>query len=178
MAGPRAFDHEVLKQLVFDHPDWSDPEYASALTAHNREADPKAPEVKVSTVSSTLSRKREVWQAQAGRVIPSRLVPLSDFMPPLGTIHPEHRNDTDIRYLREFAKQARGLRPREDWQVQFRNQALNRIEGMLAAGQLLDLDPHGVPITRYATAGERNQDGSSKAIAAWLLPGWRAPRPR
>lgn len=175
MGRPRAFDYELLKQLVFDHPDWSDRDFARELTLRQRQDNPKAAEVKVGTVSSTLSRQRDTWEKNAGREIPSRLVPLADFMPPHNTIHAEHRNDTDIRYLREVAKHARGDRPAEDWKVQFRNQALNWMDGLKASGQLLDLDPKGVPFRRFATAGERNEDGSSKAVAAWLLPGWHSP---
>lgn len=178
MAKQRAFDHEALKRLVFEHPDWSDSDYARVLTSINRQDDPAAPDVKTPSVSSTLSRKRDTWEAQAGETIPSRLVPLGEYMPPYNTIAAEHRNDTEIRYLREIAKHSRGDRPKEEWKLQLRNQALNWLDGMIAAGQLMDLDPHGGPIKRYASASERNSDGTSKVIAAWMLPGWRGPKPR
>ena len=57
MARPRAFDHDALKRLALDHPEWSDERYAEILTQHNRASDPDAPAVSVNTVSSVLHRK-------------------------------------------------------------------------------------------------------------------------
>jgi hypothetical protein len=173
MARPRAFDHDDLKNLVFEHPTWSDQQLAAALTLANHRRGGSLAPVKATTVGSVLSRKKDTWQARAGHVLPARTVLLSDYLPPAGTLATEHKNDTPIRYLREIAKEARGQVPREDWQVKLRRNALNWHEGTIGAGQLVDLDPRGVPFTRFATAGERNADGTSKAIAAWLLPGWR-----
>ena len=170
---PRAFDRDLLKRLVFAHPTWSDRQLAEALTAEARKGDPKAPEVNYKTVSVTISRLKPTWEAQAGIKLPTRMVPLLDFMPPANTIHPEHRMDTPIRYMREIAKDARGDRPKEPRQVAFRISALNWRDGTIAAGEILDLSSKGVPQIRIANRAEREADGTTKAIAAWLLPGWR-----
>lgn len=175
MARPRSFDHEDLKNLLFQHPDWTDAALAAELTTLARTGNPQAPEVNIGTVSSVLSRKRDTWQARAGIVLPDRLVEFRDFSPPVGTLAAAHRNDATIRYIRELAKDARGIHPEngEDWKVYFRSRALRWRDETLAAGCLVDLDAKGVPFTRSASRAERNPDGSSRAIAAWLLPGWR-----
>lgn len=169
MARPRSFNHEDLQQLLRQHPDWTDARLAEELTVKARTGDPGADEVNVNTVSSVLSRRREAWQ------VPDRLVEFREFSPPAGTLAPAHKNDSVIRYMRELAKDAMGVNPKpdEDWKVYFRHRALRWRDATLAAGQLLDLDATGVPFVRSASKAERNPDGSSKAVAAWQLPGWR-----
>jgi hypothetical protein len=175
MPRPRSFDHEVLKHILFRHPHWTDQMLAEELTAIARREDPNADEVKRNTVSTVLARKRDTWEARHGVDLPSRLVVFSDFSPPAGALAASHKNDVVVRYLRELAKEARGIQPRpgEDWKMYFRKRALAWRDEILAAGQLVDLDAKGVPFVRSAVMAERNPDGSPKAVAAWLLPGWR-----
>lgn len=162
MTRPRAFDHELLRQLVTEHPHWSDERYAEVLGTN------------ANTVSSVIHRKRDTWRRQ-GAPVPDRLVTYQDFMPPAGAVAVEHKNDTIMRYLRELGKEARGDRPAtgEVSKYRLRLSAVNWRDRLLSAGQIADLDTHGVPIERYATRQERNDDGTPKAVAAWLLPGWR-----
>lgn len=175
MARPRAFDHEQLKRLVTEHPDWSNDRYAEILTAAKRQEDPRAEEVKADSVASVISRKRDTWRLR-GSEIPNRWVTYGDFLPPGGTVAAAYKNATELRYLRELAKHARGEHPAPDEasKVKLRQSALNWRDGILADGKLiLDLDAKGKPIYRIPSKHERDNRGRPLALAAWMLPGWR-----
>lgn len=175
MARPRAFDHELLRQLVTQHPEWTDDRYAQILTEHNQRDDPRAGAVNVNSVSAVIHRKKDAWRRH-GSEIPSRYVTYGDFMPPGGTVAAVHKNATELRYLRELAKDARGEHPdpNEVSKVKLRLSALNWRDGILAEGKLiLDLDANGKPIYRIPSKHERDNEGRPLALAAWMLPGWR-----
>ena len=162
MARPRALDHELLRRLVTEHPEWPDTRYAEILGA------------KVNTVSSVIHRRRDTWRRQ-GAPVSDRLVTYRDFMPPAGLVAEDYKNATIMRYLRELAKDAQGNHPEADEtsKVRLRQSALNWRDRLLADGQIVDLSVNGEPLERYATKHERDSDGRPLAIAAWLLPGWR-----
>lgn len=174
MARPRAFEYDDLKHLLYDHPKWSDQQLADALTEIARKDDPTAPAVNVNTMASVMRRYRHTWERQTGQAIPTRLVQLDEYLPPADTVPLEHRNDRELRYLREVAKHERGDHPRDEVKVHLRRVALDWRDGIVAGGMIVDLSTRGVPFTRTALASERNEDGTSKAVAAWLLPGWRS----
>lgn len=174
MARPRSLDHELLRQLVTEHPDWSDASYAEKLTERKRQEDPNAAAVNVNTVASVIHRKGDAWRRN-GSNIPNRWVTYGEFMPPGGTVAAEHKNATELRYLRELAKHARGDHPSPDEasKVKLRLSALNWRDKTLASGQILDLSAKGEPFYRFPTKHERDNEGRPLALAAWMLPGWR-----
>lgn len=174
MARPRTLDQELLRRLATEHPDWSDARYAEILTERKRQEDPSAEAVNVNTVSSVLHRKRNAWRRN-GAEIPNRYVTYGDFLPPGGTVAGKYKNATELRYLRELAKDARGEHPHpaEVSKVKLRISALNWRDKTLASGQILDLSVHGEPFYRFPTKHERDKEGRPLALAAWMLPGWR-----
>jgi hypothetical protein len=173
VAPPRAFDHELLKALVLERPDWSDDDYAEALTKDLRETDPTHPPVKRMSVSAVLSRKRSTWERQANRPIPPRLVMYREMLPPTGAVDPRRKNHTILRYIRELAKDARGIPPLDSqWGRQTRQAALHWGDRLALNGEIADLDSKGFPIVRRAVASEKDVHGNPLAVAAWLLPGW------
>lgn len=70
MAPPRTFSLDLLKELVRDHPTWTNRQYAEALTADNREHGRQAT-VSPHLVSATISAKREEWE-EGGLLAPRK----------------------------------------------------------------------------------------------------------
>lgn len=174
MAYPRACDYDLLKQLVVDHPDWSYPEYKRVLDADNAEHGRKP--IGINRISDIISRSREEWEAESGRRIPVRIVTRHVSSPPEGTVHPDHKNDSVLRYLRELDARDLGIEPTGDTSVILREQAIRWARRMREDLTIVDLTSGGAPITRDARTEEVNGKGELIALAAWLVPGWRTPR--
>jgi hypothetical protein len=167
MARPRAFDHDALKRLALDHPEWPDERYAEILTQHNRASNPDAPAVNVNTVASVLSRKGAAWG------VPNRWVTYIELLPPAGLVSSVHKNDTIMRYLRELAHEGRGEKPDTESGHKLRASALSWRDDIVARGGIVDIDIHGKPIVRHPVKSELNADSTPKALCAWLFPGWK-----
>jgi hypothetical protein len=168
MPPPRAFDYDLLVQLLKEHPDWPLQDIADALTADNRKADPGARPVNVATVRARMHRLRF-----EGEEIPLHSKRFADFMPPPGLVHRDHVMAQPLRYLREISKERRGDRPVGPDESKLRGMALSWEHNLLLMGFIADLDANGVPFTRPAEPAELDEDGKPAALAAWLLPGWR-----
>ena len=169
MAPPRAFDYDLLAALVEEHPLWPI-RLAGALWEDNKKKDPDAKPVKASTVTSVMTRLRIL-----GEDIPLHSKVFAELLPPPGLVHPDHTMARILLFLREVAKDRRGEPTVLPYEVKLRAQALSWARNLGMMGSIVDLDPHGVPITRPATAGELGEDGQPAKLAAWLLPGWRGP---
>jgi hypothetical protein len=161
MARPRSFDHDKLRELAVEHPDWNVERLCDELGGAN----PR-------TVRAALTRMRK-----SGEDIPL-LYNRSPVMPPWGTIAAKHDRDTIVRYLQELGRRERGENPGPDeinWRF-LRQVAENWEEKTLSAGKIVDILPGGRPQVVDAIPGQRDPaTGRTKAIAAWLLPGWREP---
>lgn len=177
MAPPRTFDYELLKQLVREHGDWPYSQYAEVLTADNKQAGRRPPHVKPDTVRRAVWQYREEWEDEGVR-IPVRGVVLTDLLPPLGSVAPNHRMSTPLRHLREIAKERRGEHPVTDNEATMCRQAL-RWEARLRENlEIVDLTENGSVIIRPARKDEIGPDGDLLDLAAWVLPNWRAPSRR
>jgi len=175
MAPPRAFDYDLLKELVLANPDWSSHRYALKLTAANRRKDPGAPAVLVSTVDSVLSRYRQIWEAEEDTQIPRR-VQYRAIAPPPGALSGRHKMDTPMVYLREADREAHGDNPDTEASIRLRRSALKWADGMRRDKMVVDLTATGVPVVRLARDEEIDSRGQVISLAAWMIPGWRSVR--
>jgi len=173
MPPARAFDHNLLKQLFIDHPDWSTYQFQRELTADNRRKDPSAADVKAVTVDATISRNRSAWEEEAGKALPKRLEFYDEIAPPPGTLASEHKMHTAMRYLRHVAREARGEQPDAETERLTRRQALAWAARMHNEKTIVDLTPEGEPFTRFARPDELNGHGELISLMAWKVPGWR-----
>lgn len=170
MAPPRTFDYELLKRLVREHPEWPYADYANLLTQDARRDNPRAPRVKPDSVRRVVSQYRDEW-ADEGVRAPARGVVCADLLPPLGSVAPNQRMTTPLRYLREISKQRRGEAPVTDNEAIMRRQALRWEARIRANREIVDITPNGIVEVRPAMAGELDDEGRLLELAAWAIPG-------
>lgn len=171
MAPPRTFDYDLLRRLIREHPDWSYAQYADRLTGDAREKDPGAPRVLPDSARRVVSQYRDQWEEQGVRM-PARGVVHADLLPPLGSVAPNQRMSTPLRYLREVSKERRHEEPFTDAEATMRRQALKWETRLRANKEIVDLGEHGRVLVRAARPDELDGKGELKEIAAWALPGW------
>ena len=174
MAPPRMIDYERLKLLVREHPDWTYPRYADDLTAAAREKDPRAPRVLPDSLRRVVSQYRDQWQDE-GLTFPDRGTINSDLLPPTGSVAPSQRMTTPLRYLREISKQRRGEEPYTPTEATMRRQALKWEARLRANREIVDIT-NGVVVVRPARAGELDEAGNLRELAAWAIPGGVPPQ--
>jgi hypothetical protein len=175
---PRPFDYDMLKKLVFEHPRWSSYQYAQELTEHKRRKDPAAPAVNLHTVDMVIHRYRAEWEEEEGVKIPPRVVThYQGYTPPRGTVHPDYRMHTAVKYLRCLGARDSGHMPDDDdeegWRVM--RIAESWEQRMMRACHVVDLDAEGKPFERPARPSEL-VNGQPIAVAAWAIHGWTTPR--
>lgn len=165
MPARRAFDWDLLRQLVTDDPGLSDYQLAQALTEDNRKRG--MPPASKSTVRTVLDRKREEWG------IALRTNKLAEVLPPEGSLDPASNGATQMAYLRDLANAKAGIEPSTQPMAEVRSAALGWAQRLRQGRQVVDLTSAGVPITREATASELNSRGELISLMAWRVPGWR-----
>jgi hypothetical protein len=171
MAPPRTFDYDLLKLLIREHPGWPYAQYADRLTDDARSKDPAAPRVLPDSVRRVVSQYRDQWQEQ-GVSVPVRGVVHGNLMPPLGSVAPNQRMSTPLRYLREVSKERKHEEPFTDAEAVMRRQALRWEVRLRANREIVDLGEHGRVLVRPAKPGELDAKGELIDVAAWVLPGW------
>jgi hypothetical protein len=117
-----------------------------------------------------VSQYRDEWQDE-GIHIPTRGVIMTDLLPPLGSVAPNQRMSTPLRYLREVSKHRRGEKPVTDTEAVIRRQALRWESRLRENLEIVDITAHGVVEVRPARADELGEDGQLQELAAWVLPG-------
>jgi hypothetical protein len=177
MAPPRTFDYDLLKRLLRDHPEKPYADYADVLTVDARRKDPHAPRVKPDAVRRVVSQYRDDWKDE-GLVLPARGVVMADLAPPLGTVAPNQRMTTPLRYLREISKERRGEAPVTENEAIVRRQAIRWEARMMENREIVDIIATGTVEVRPARADELDKDGNLLELAAWALPGWEPPARR
>jgi hypothetical protein len=175
MAPPRTFSYERLKRLIRDQPTWTYPQYAAILTEDNRRTDPGSPRVKPDSVRRVVSQYRAEWEEEGIR-FPARGTVNTDLLPPTGSIAPNQRMSTPLRYLREISKQRRGEQPYTDTEAAMRRQALRWEEKLRANREIVDFNDHGTVLVRPARADELDDSGQLRELVAWVLPGGEPPK--
>lgn len=175
MAPPRTFDYDLLKRLVRDHPEKRYDEYADELTRDVRTRDPHAPVVLPDSVRRVVSQHRAQWLDE-GVPVPVRGVVHADLMPPLGSVAPNQRMSTPLRYLREVSKHRRGEQAVTDSERIIRRQALRWAVRNQENREIVDITEHGFVEVRPARADELDEHGNLLELAAWAIPGRRAPQ--
>jgi hypothetical protein len=178
MAPPRTFDYDLLKRLIREHPEWGYAQYADVLTKDVRQKDPRAPQVLPDAARRVVSQYRDQWEDR-GMKIPSRGVVHADLLPPLGSVAPNQRMSTQLRYLREISKERRGEAPVTDYESTVRHSALRWEARMKENREIVDVTDQGIVIVRPAEPGELDERGNLAEVAAWAIPGWQGqPRRR
>lgn len=170
MAPPRTFNYEWLKRLIREHPDWTYPMYAQVLTMAARKKDPGAPEVLPDSLRRVVSQYRDQWEGE-GLTIPRRGIVNTDLLPPAGSVAPDQRMKTPLRYLREISKHRRGEEPYTSTEATMRRQALKWETRQRENREIVDITDNGVVIVRPARADELDDKGNLKELVAWILPG-------
>lgn len=174
MARRRAFDHELLRRLMVEHPDWSDERYRQILEDDNRRRGEGTVPLKLGTVQSEMSRSRLMLKSR-GVTVPWRGATYTFYMPPPHTVPDEYQNATEFRYLRHLEAHENGVMPTTESGRKMRSQAINWANQTMNVEKcLIDLTGDGQPIKRHPVAGERDSTGRPVVIAAWMLPRWRA----
>src|SRR5690242_10525987 len=102
MAARLTFDREELKDLIRKHPDWSNIQYAAALSK------PGQPPVRPNSVASAITRNRVRWESE-GVILAHRAVRYAELIPWHGQIPPKFKMHTFLRHLRLIARARRGL---------------------------------------------------------------------
>lgn len=175
MAPPRTFSYEYLKRLIRDQPTWTYPQYADKLTEDNRKTDPGSPRVKPDSIRRVVSQYRAEWEEE-GVTVPLRGTVNTDLLPPTGSVAPNQRMSTPLRYLREISKQRRGEAPYTDTEAAMRRQALRWEERLRENREIVDFNDNGTVIVRPARADELDEHGQLIELAAWILPGGVPPQ--
>lgn len=175
MAPPRTFDYDLLKRLVRDHPEWPYADYAEELTRDVRTRDPRAPVILPDSIRRVVSQHRAQWLDE-GVPVPVRGVIHADLMPPLGSVAPNQRMSTPLRYLREISKQRRGEQPVTDSERIIRRQALRWEARNRENREIVDITEHGFVEVRPARADELDEQGNLLELAAWAIPGGVSPQ--
>ena len=175
MAPPRTFDYDLLKRLVRDHPEWPYAFYAEVLTRDARTRDRKAPVVLPDSVRRVVSQYRAQWQDE-GVTVPVRGVIHADLMPPLGSVAPNQRMSTPLRYLREVSAWRRGEQPVGDAGRNIRRQALRWAARLQENREIVDVTDNGFVEIRPARADELDERGNLLELAAWAIPGGVPPQ--
>jgi len=171
MPPPRTFDYDLLKRLLREHPEWPYAEYAARLTQDVRKREPGAPRVLPDSVRRVVSQYRDRWQEEGVKPSPRGVVH-ADLLPPLGSVAPNQRMSTPLRYLREVSKERRGQEPFTEAEATMRRQALKWETRLKANKEIVDLGEHGRVLVRPAKPGELASNGELREIAAWAIPGW------
>jgi hypothetical protein len=175
MAPPRTFDYDLLKRLIRDHPEWTYPRIADALTAEARTRDPGAPRVLPYSVRRVVSQYRDTWRDE-GVTVPVKGTVNTDLLPPTGSIAPSQRMSTPLRYLREISKQRRGEEPYTPTEATMRRQALRWEARLRGNREIVDFNDNGTVVVRPARADELDGKGELIELAAWVLPGGVPPQ--
>lgn len=175
MAPPRTFDYDLLKRLVREHPQWPYASYADILTTEARKADPRAPRVLPGSVRRVVSQYRDRWEDE-GVTVPDRGTVFSDLLPPTGSIAPNQRMTTPLRYLREISKQRRGEEPYTPPEATMRRQALKWAERLRENREIVDFTDNGMVTVRPAKPDELDDEGNLLELAAWAIPGGVPPQ--
>lgn len=175
MAPPRKFSYERLKTLLRDHPTWTYPEYADVLTRDERRTNPAAPRVLPNSVRRVVHEYRDEWQEE-GIQLPARGVVNADLMPPLGSVAPNQRMTTPLRYLREISAERRGEAPVGDSGRMRRRQALRWEARQRDNREIVDINDNQMVIVRPARPDELDEKGNLIELAAWAIPGGVPPQ--
>lgn len=175
MAPPRTFDYDLLKRLVREHPEWPYASYADILTQDNRTRDPGAPRVLPDSVRRVVSIYRDQWREE-GVEVPLRGTVNTDLLPPTGSIAPNQRMSTPLRYLREISKERRGEEPYTSTEAAMRRQALRWETRLRENREIVDFTEHGVVEVRPARPDELDERGELIELVAWVLPGGVPPQ--
>jgi IS4 transposase len=163
MAPRSTFDVKLLQQLVTEHPEMTYEQYAKILTEDMRAKHGYSyPAVPVATVRTRVSQNRYKWQLE-GVTVPLRGAK-ADLIPwPLA---PEYRMHVLVRKLRTLDRLRRGERPQGRHAAREERQARDFEANLRQSKHLVDLDIHGEPVTRPATADELGPDGELLDIVA------------
>jgi hypothetical protein len=172
VSAQRAFDHELLRQLVQDNPGWTNYRLAQELTKDNEARGLGA--VSEETVRRNLSRFGEDWGIRQRADTRDALHPPGVVLAP-GT---SGRMSLPLRYLRELRRENAGDRPDpgnpgDAGAVRARRQAVAWAAKQRAGRIVVDLTLDGEVITRPARAEEINGKGELISLMAWQVPGWR-----
>lgn len=164
MAPRSTYDVALLQQLVTQHPEMDYAQYAKILTDDMRAKHGYAyPAVPVATVRTRVSQNRYKWQRE-GIDIPLRAPLKAELIP--WSLAPEYRMHTIIRKLRTLDRLRRGERPTGRHAAREERQARDFEDNLRQSKHVVDLDAHGEPVTRPATADELGPDGGLLDIVA------------
>jgi hypothetical protein len=174
MAPQWTFDPELLKQLIVEHPDWSNPQIAEVLTADN--AKHGRPAVDPARVASAKNRLKARWAAEGVKV--RSLVHRSELVSALtrntGITIPDERMKQDhvyIRYLRVLDRLREGL-PVKPPEMADRARRFER--ALRQDKRVVDLREDGEPFLRAAAPWEL--DSRNELIS--LVASYRPPEAR
>lgn len=172
MAARRAFDHDKLRQLVYEHPDWTHNQYARVLTDMARADNPNAPPVNPGSVGGVISRNRDnIWPEQGYRV---REVPQTIYSEWIWfQTAPEYKMNNIMRKLRAIARIRNGV-PVRDRSLVTAAPAFE--QNLRAMRQVVDVTEDGKPYVRDARPDELGEDGELIEIVARKPEGYRPNR--
>lgn len=176
MAPPRTFNLDLLKQLITEHPDWTNPRYAEALTADNR-ANGGRTVVTAHLVSATVTRMRQAWEAE-GILVPrkrrrSQLV--ATLVANTGVEIPDLLQDQiQLRRLRQLDRLADGLPVGGHEGEAERARAFEA--KLRAERHVIDLYPDGTCFEREAAPHEIDTRNQLVSIVASYRPSAMAQR--
>lgn len=180
MPARRLLDYDLLKQVFFEHPDWTSEQMARVLGDAARKSDPTAADPNPTAVKVAILRNKDSWARAAGLVAPQRTprgngvpVGMGGFLPPPGSVAKGHTKDTPLRHMRILANRAAGTESLAMDAGDKQAEALSWQGALKTRREILDLTSDGIPVVRRCVAAELDDDGNPRATAAWQLPGWR-----
>lgn len=161
MAARLTFDYDLLKELIRDHPDWSNIQYAAKLS---EDADHP---VRPNSVAAAISRHRTRWAAE-GVACEQRTGPYPELIPwARGRVAQRHQMHMYLRYLRTLARHRRGW---EVYDEDILRNALHFERQLRARLQVVDLTTRGMPVLRPAEPHELDARGQLIEIVAQPRP--------
>lgn len=167
MATPRAFDHDLLKQLLRDNPQATNSELAAVLTEDNHRHGRGV--VTSHLVAAAISRNKARWAAEGiSRPDITRRGLIERLTANTGrTIPDRFQRETCLRRLRQVDRLQQGLPVRPEREIRY----AQRFEEDLRSGcKVVDLDPEGRPFVRQAAPWELNADGQLVDLVAAYRP--------
>lgn len=166
MPPDRTFDYDVLNQLIRDHPEASNRQYAEWMTNYERQVreDPSYPAILPNTIARAISMYRKRWadegrpvkDRQFGRLIPWPNIPQAYIM------------DTRLRHLKTLEKMNLG-QPVTDRQERQARAFRRRLQQQR---RVVDITDTGRPFDRPALPNELDADGNLLKLTADVRDDW------
>lgn len=163
MAQPRTFDYDYLRDLFRAHPEWSNRQYAEAVTEHEREVynDPTRPRITPHAIASVKLRYQDQWRANGVDVNRTATDPTKRRLP-FKHVPAEYQSSYLIQCLRNLSKLAEG----ENISERKAREAEGLARRLTSEKSVVDVSYKGQPYVRKARLDELDGEGNLISFAA------------